>query len=119
MKATFHYFIQVFRKVNGPKADMGNENTLSEFIGWSMKNYTAKHYMLVIWNHGQGFRLLLARTGSARLGTSPAFTAALTDRRPRITGGMRSVSFDDDSGNHLFNSDITQALHENATQPID
>jgi hypothetical protein len=119
MKATSQASIQQFRVLDGPKADMGNEANLSEFIGWSMKNYEAKHYMLVIWNHGQGFRLLLKDASSVRLGTSSAITAAPTGARAKIFGGVRSVSFDDDSGKHLFNSDITKALQGNAKQPID
>lgn len=119
MKATADESIKGFHWLDGPDADMGNEKTLSDFIAWSMKSYPAKHYMPIIWNHGQGFRLLLTRTGNARLGTSPASSVALTDARPPITGGVRSISFDLDSGHHLFNSDVSQALKENSNQPID
>jgi Clostripain family len=119
IKATDQASIQAFRRVDGSTADMGSEKTLSEFLRWSMKLYPAKHYMLVIWNHGQGFRLLLARNNSGGVATSTVSSATLTDTQPTITGGVRSVSFDDDSGNHLFNSDITQALQENITEPID
>jgi hypothetical protein len=119
MKPTTAESIPGFRPLNGSNADMGNEKTLSDFIAWSTKTYPAKHFMLVIWNHGQGWRLQLTRTVNVRLGTGLAETATLTDTRPQITGGFRSVSFDDDSGHHLFNSDITQALQENFTQPID
>jgi hypothetical protein len=119
MKATDRGAIEGFRQVDGSAADMGNEKTLSDFIGWSIKSYPAKHYMLVIWNHGQGFRLLLARNGSANAATNMFPSVVLADTRPTVTGGVRSVSFDDDSGNHLFNSDITQAIQENVAAPID
>lgn len=36
--------------------DMGAPNTLSDFLKWGIKNYPAKHYMVVFNNHGAGFR---------------------------------------------------------------
>src|SRR6267378_4248907 len=92
MKATIQNSIPAFRRMKGPRADMGSEKTLSEFISWSMKQYPANHYMLVIWNHGQGFRLLLGRPGSARPGTPLTSAAVLSEGRPRVSGGVRSVS---------------------------
>jgi Clostripain family len=41
--------------------NMGSPNTLGDFIRWSMERYPAQRYMLDIWNHGQGWRLALAR----------------------------------------------------------
>jgi hypothetical protein len=41
-------------------ADLGDINTgtvstLSEFLSWGAHRYPADHYMVVIWNHGNGF----------------------------------------------------------------
>lgn len=36
--------------------DMGDPSTLKEFIAWGMKKYPAKHYALVLWDQGAGFR---------------------------------------------------------------
>src|SRR4030042_1070560 len=36
--------------------NMGDPQTLVDFANWAMTNYTAKKYLLVIWNHGGGFR---------------------------------------------------------------
>ena len=33
----------------------GNPDALVDFIKWGAKNYKAEHYMLVLWNHGQGW----------------------------------------------------------------
>jgi hypothetical protein len=41
--------------------NMGSGNTLADFIRWATKNYPARRYMLDIWNHGQGWRVALAR----------------------------------------------------------
>jgi hypothetical protein len=35
---------------------MGASATLQSFIEWSIANYPAKHYALVLWNHGSGWR---------------------------------------------------------------
>jgi clostripain len=36
--------------------NMGNPQTLISFAKWAVSNYPAKKYLLVIWNHGGGFR---------------------------------------------------------------
>ena len=36
--------------------NMGDPQTLVDFASWAITNYPAKKYLLVIWNHGGGFR---------------------------------------------------------------
>jgi len=36
--------------------NMGDPQTLVDFANWAVANYPAKKYLLVIWNHGGGFR---------------------------------------------------------------
>ena len=36
--------------------NMGDSQTLVDFTNWATINYSAKKYLLVIWNHGGGFR---------------------------------------------------------------
>ena len=36
------------------KLDSGCEQTLIDFCEWTILNYPAKHYALVLWNHGSG-----------------------------------------------------------------
>ena len=36
--------------------NMGDSQTLIDFGNWAVTNYPAKKYLLVIWNHGGGFR---------------------------------------------------------------
>ncbi len=40
--------------------NMGDPQVLSNFVQWSMQKYPAKKYMLVLWDHGDGWRLLAA-----------------------------------------------------------
>jgi Clostripain family len=101
------------------KVDMGSGKTLADFVDWAMTKYTARHYLLVIWNHGQGWRFQAARNEALKLGSAKgrgqsthAATAQATapNAETRTVGGFRSVSFDDDTGNFLYNSDIQTGL---------
>lgn len=38
------------------EVDMGDKNVLAAFVEWAKLRYQAKRYMLIIWNHGQGWR---------------------------------------------------------------
>jgi len=40
--------------VNLGKKDMGDPNTLSDFIIWGMSHFPAKKYAIVLWDHGNG-----------------------------------------------------------------
>ncbi len=37
------------------EADMGTQATLEEFAEWGIKNYPAKKYAIILWNHGNGW----------------------------------------------------------------
>lgn len=36
--------------------NMGDRTTLSSFVNWSMSNYQANNYALIVWNHGGGYQ---------------------------------------------------------------
>lgn len=38
-----------------PKADMGDYRRAADFVRWSKKNFPAKRYMLLVWDHGWGW----------------------------------------------------------------
>ena len=42
-------------RINRNEANMGSGATLKEFISIAKKNYSARHYMLEIWGHGNGW----------------------------------------------------------------
>ncbi|MBL8742874.1 MAG: hypothetical protein JNK04_17315 [Myxococcales bacterium] len=80
------------------QTNMGDAKTLREFVRWGRDAYPAKRTMLVVWNHGQGWRKEELPEGAA-----PA--------RPQSSGGgFRSVSNDDDTGDQLFNRAIQDEL---------
>lgn len=38
------------------EVNMGDPETLIDFVSWSVKNYPAQKYALILWNHGGAFR---------------------------------------------------------------
>ncbi len=36
--------------------DMGQKETLSDFLAWAEQNYPAERYALVLWDHGEGWK---------------------------------------------------------------
>jgi hypothetical protein len=73
----------------GPNIDMGDKQTLQEFINWAKTFYPADHYCLVVWNHGNGWR----RTAEDTI--------------------TRGVSYDDETGNSIKTWELAQALGGN------
>lgn len=51
-----------FNKITSPvlaelgEVNMGDPNTLADFVTWSISNYPANHYALVLWDHGSGWK---------------------------------------------------------------
>ncbi|MBS1712835.1 MAG: hypothetical protein JST30_00715 [Armatimonadetes bacterium] len=70
----------------GQALDMGSPGTLLDFVKWGKKNYPADRYVLVIWNHGNGWK-----------------------RRPG-DGQTRGVSYDDQYGTRIDTWQLDQAL---------
>ncbi|MGV7216406.1 clostripain-related cysteine peptidase [Bradyrhizobium sp. UFLA05-112] len=112
-------------------SDLGSPAALQDFVDWAVDTYPAKRYMLVIWNHGQGWRFQLASdtnvraTSASRNPSVQTVNAADLQRAAENTpplGGFRAVSFDQDTGNFLYNSDIqsvTETLSSRLKKPID
>ena len=50
--------IQINSQLKGElgELNMGDPETLIDFASWAITEYPAKKYLLVIWNHGGGFR---------------------------------------------------------------
>jgi hypothetical protein len=99
----------------GESTDMGSPQALRQFIRWAKKNYPAKRYMLVIWNHGQGWRFQLAKDRALRIQavrspiTKEAAESAHASSAPAV-GGYRAVSSDDDTGNILYNREVQDVI---------
>ena len=53
-------------KIYSPgEVDTGNPKTLSDFGDWAIGHYPSKHYLLIIWGHGNGWQGLATDKGSS------------------------------------------------------
>lgn len=92
--------------------DLGEINTgdpgnLSSFVQWATQAYPAKRQMLVIWNHGGGWR--------------DAFARAVGSRGDRSTPDLlaRGIAWDDtNGGDFLETREVRQALEKFPTFSI-
>jgi hypothetical protein len=53
-----------------PEKDTGDPETLSSFLNWGIERYPAKDYLVVVWNHGAGFRSVRRDIGYDDFGSS-------------------------------------------------
>ena len=68
-----------------PEQNMADPATLTAFVNWATLNYPAEKYLLVIWNHGAGWREYNTLT--------------------------KGVVFDDTSGDYLTMAELVQGLN--------
>ncbi len=121
------------------EADMGDGKVLADFVLWGMQKFPAKHYMLIIWDHGQGWRLFTAnllrraRTVSKSRAIAPADNArglraesVLVRNADGVASSQgqtapfrsapgapyRSVSNDETNQDVLYNRKIQDSLEE-------
>lgn len=101
----------------------GNPETLTDFINWGINHYPADHYLLVLWNHGQGWDdtdiFAGERGGVARLmrpgrirhaffRTSVVQAAKLSATN---TTQSRAILIDDDAKDFLDNCEMKNVLN--------
>jgi hypothetical protein len=77
---------------NMGQVDMGDYRNLVSFVKWGVENYPAKHYMIAVWNHGNGWHLMNAG------------------------GGIQTndISYDDNTGNKITTEQLGLAMAEAA-----
>ncbi len=71
------------------RVDMGDWKHLADFAKWSMKNYPAKHYALIIWNHGSGW--ITDKPGIPNKGISYDFETKNHISTPELGAAMREI----------------------------
>ncbi len=80
------------------EVNMGDPNSLSDFVIWAINNYPAQKYFLIIWDHGAGWKWL--------------------NNGAQIQGGFKGVAYDWDNqysesqppNDYLTMSDLSTAL---------
>ena len=122
------------------ETNMGNPRVLEDFIKWGIKNYPAEHYLVVVWNHGNGWndenvyrvarnmmKLNIKRRGEVVLPAKGAAKDSVSIRRIRAIGGKkfrhalfhtsimkaittRGIAYDDDAQDFLDNIEMKRLL---------
>jgi hypothetical protein len=122
------------------ETNMGDPRVLEDFIKWGVKNYPAQHYLLVVWNHGNGWddenvyrvaretlKLNIRRRGEVVLPAKDAAKDSVSIRRIRAIGGRkfrralfytsimkavttRGIAYDDDAQDFLDNIEMKRVL---------
>jgi len=73
--------------------DMGDKQTLLDFITWGVQTYPADHYFVVVWDHGAGWHLL----------------------SPNPMMQTNDISFDERSGHHITTEELGTVMGQAAT----
>ncbi len=85
--------------------NMGDPQTLKEFVAWARAAYPARKTMLVLWNHGGGWRASLARAAGRAAGPDEAIAT------PGMDLLARGIAWDDSSDeDFLENREVRAAL---------
>ncbi len=123
------------------ETDTGDPRVLCDFFRWGVKHYPARHYLLVIWNHGSGWddSNLYANHGDYFSGDPPpivrkgvvmnaegSVARAQAPRKARpvamAQARSRAIAFDDQAKDFLDNMELKRALGEMKTllgRPLD
>lgn len=81
------------------EVNMGDPNTLQDFITWAKAHYPANRYALILWNHGSGFRSRISQLISRNIvwdDTNGNASLSLPQVAQAISGagGVNFVGFD-------------------------
>jgi len=103
------------------KVNTGDPKRLMDFVKWGVQNYPADHYVLVLWNHGQGWddtdiyaderhrrlrRLASGRIRHAFFHTPVRRVLKSATRDPQA----RAILLDDDAKDFLDNQEMKKVL---------
>jgi hypothetical protein len=122
------------------ETNTGDPRVLEDFIQWGVKNYPAQHYLLVVWNHGNGWddenvyrmarsmlKLNIRRRGEVVLPAQGAPQDSVSIRRIRAIGGRkfrralfctsiakavttRGIAYDDNAQDFLDNIEMKRIV---------
>lgn len=120
------------------EVNMGDGNSLASFVEWGRASYPAKRFMLIIWNHGDGWRFFetVALEGDEEsrrdyINAKKERIAVQSEAKHFLVGKpdlaarrneiplnravkdlWRAVSNDDNSNDKLFNREIADSLKD-------
>jgi hypothetical protein len=122
------------------ETNMGDPGILRDFIEWGLANYTAEHYLVVLWNHGNGWddadvyraarniRLQVTRRKTVLQETDGPPRGKLTTEHLRAVSSRfrlslfsttvhaavkaRGIAYDDQAGDFLDNREIKNVFSQ-------
>ncbi len=80
--------------------NMGNPATLIDFVTWAQTNYPADYYLLVLWDHGDGWK------SRSAAGFQKGMVAEIEKKEP-----VKGVCYDDTDNDYLTTPDLGTALN--------
>ena len=111
-----------------PETNTGDPAALISFINWAGKQYEAKHYALVLWNHGSGWKDediyrvaeekgIVGQIGRGQVrGISsgkPSRALFSTSMEKLVEEAiLRAILFDDSAADFLDSQELKNALHK-------
>lgn len=84
--------------------NMGDPDELQDFIEWGVTNYPSEHYALIIWNHGDGFRMFMEE----RMNRVRSLSAG--DAENNAVALYRAVASDTTDGDELYMKEVQEAV---------
>jgi hypothetical protein len=125
--ATNRYFVQKGgtadkdRVASLDETNTGDPKVLEDFVTWGATNYPAKHYLLVLWNHGAGWDDANVFEGDVFSGSTPPVSRkAQTIVTRGATAEARPITFAQARAGlsrtrrALFKSTVAAAVQERA-----
>ncbi|HIE43368.1 MAG TPA: hypothetical protein EYP78_01050 [Candidatus Omnitrophica bacterium] len=106
---------------NLEEVDMGDSETLRDFVEWGTRYYAAEHYALVLWNHGGGWRERMERLKGELRTKGKSLSQeekqkifseiqSLEKKLKEKEGILKAVCWDDTDGGVLYTREIREAL---------
>jgi hypothetical protein len=84
----------VVKIANYPEPDMGSPETLRQYLCWGVSAYPAEHYVVVVWDHGGGWKSLLVDDTSGSRMMLDGFGHALESVAAQLGRKLDMVVFD-------------------------
>ncbi len=107
--------------------DHGHPSTLTDFLKWGFREFTADNHLVVVWNHGSGFRTIRRDIGFDDFGSSldmPEIETAMVNAGVGPENKIRVIGFDAclmsmlEIANH-FSDYVDYLVGSEETEPFD
>jgi hypothetical protein len=124
----------------GREMNMGHPDTLASFVEWARRKYPARRYMLVMWDHGDGWRLLhsvsptndslaaravrrhdalAAEAVTSARGTQKRSVGPLVSSDKTLDAPHRAISMDDTDRDRLYVREVQDSLESVLDKKLD